>query len=317
MKETVPIDVGNILPDIVAAVILAAFAYLLSYLFPDMAGDLRVVIAGLVAIVGGLGWHYAGRASKRFKQWLLKQWRYIMVVILWVSLEVLLYLAYVDWKTIAFSIAHFVLMAVAAWVLAPYYTKAYTHELSYPEEFREDFQQGLENWEYRGEWRIEREGDGCILIVTESRSGGIAKPCVSWKDYVVEFETRIVNGNTSWIIRAEDTDNYVMLQCQPELLYPHFRTQGRWENLTWTLENPVRLPFRLPLNTWFGVHIEVRGTLLLVTVTLDGREREILRSSRLLEPPTAPVSYQVGSVGFRESAEECANFRNVRVKRLF
>jgi hypothetical protein len=62
----VSIDVGNILPDLAVAVVLAALAYALSYLFPDMAGDLRVVIAGLIAIVGGLSWHHI--ISSRFRK---------------------------------------------------------------------------------------------------------------------------------------------------------------------------------------------------------------------------------------------------------
>jgi len=66
----VSINIGNILPDLIAAVILAALAYALSYLFPDMAGDLRVVIAGLVAIVGGLSWHWVSRSI--YEQFRLK-----------------------------------------------------------------------------------------------------------------------------------------------------------------------------------------------------------------------------------------------------
>jgi hypothetical protein len=249
-------------------------------------------------------------------KWLVQQWRYVVIVILLIVIEVLLYLAYVDWRNVAFSIAHFALIAVTVWLLARRPVKPDGYEPSYREEFREDFRHGLENWEYYGKWSTEREGDGHILIVTESPSGGIAKPCLSWRDYVFEFETKIVNGNSSWIIRAQDTDNYVMLQCQQRQLYPHFRMQTRWEKLAWTKDNPVSLPFSLPLNTWFGVHIEVRGTLVLVTVTVD-RRREILNSNTLLEPPTAPMSYPMGSVGFRESASECAHFRNVRVRRLF
>lgn len=313
-----PRNNGSILPEFIAVVILGVLTYALSSLFPDVDDNLKLAIAGVVAILGWAVWHYViSPRFKRFTQWLVQKWRYVVIVILLIAIEVLLYLAYADWRNVAFSIAHFALIAVAAWLLARY-PKPYTYEPSH-EEFREDFRHGLENWEYHHEekWRTEREGDGCILIVTESPSGGIAKPCLSWRDYVFEFETKIVNGYTSWIIRAQDTDNYVMLQCQQERLYPHFRMQGRWENLPWTKENPVPLPFRLPLNTWFGVHIEVRGTLVLITVTVNDREREILNNSTLLGPPTAPVSYPVGSVGFRESARECAHFRNVRVKRLF
>ena len=190
--------------------------------------------------------------------------------------------------------------------------KPYPHEPVYPKEFHEDFQDGLENWEHSGEWRTEREGDRCILIVTKSERGGIAKPCLSWTDYVFEFETRIVNGNSSWIIRARDTLNYVMLQCQQERLYPHLRMHGNWFK-----QDSVILPITLPLNTWFGARIDVRGAEVVVTVTVNDRKWEILNSSTLLEPSTVPVSYPMGSVGFRESAAECAHFRNVRVKRLF
>jgi hypothetical protein len=312
-------NVRNILLNLIAAVILALIAYTLSLLFPDMDDNLRLVIAGLAAIVGLLSWHYGiSPRFKMFTQWLVQKWRYVVIVILLIVIEVLLYLAYADWRNVVFSLAHFALIAVAAWLLVRY-PKPYTYEPSH-EEFREDFRHGLENWEYHHEekWRTEREGDGCILIVTESPSGGIAKPCLSWRDYVFEFETKIVNGNTSWIIRAQDTDNYVMLQCQEGQLYPHFRMEGRWERVaSWTRKNPVLLPFSLPLNTWFGVRIEVRGTQVLVTVTVNDRETEILNSSALLEPPIAPASYTMGSVGFRESARECAHFRNVHVKRLF
>ncbi len=307
---------GSILPDLIAAVLLAALAYALSFLFPDMDDNLRLAIAGSVAIVGWLVWHYViGRRFKRFTWWLVQQWRYLVIVGLLILIEILLYMAYADWKTIAFSIAHCALIAIAAWLLARYHMKPYSPEPSHSEEFREDFQRDLGNWEYSGEWRTEGEGDRRILIVTQSERGGIAKPCLSWTDYVFEFETKIANQNTSWVIRAKDTGNYVMLQCQQEQLYPHFRVGGKWTNLDWTKENPVILPTRLPLDIWFGVHVEVRGTQVVVTVTVNGRETEILNRP-LLECPPAPVSYPMGSVGFRESSAECAHFRNVRVERI-
>lgn len=112
-------NVGSILPDLIAAVILAALTYGLSLLFPDMDDHLRVIIAGSVAILGGLSLHYVRRMFKRFKHWLLQQWRYLVIVILLILIEVLLYLAYGDWKIIAFSIAHFALIAIATWLLIP------------------------------------------------------------------------------------------------------------------------------------------------------------------------------------------------------
>ena len=194
--------------------------------------------------------------------------------------------------------------------------KTYGAEPIYHEEFREDFQHNLEDWNYSGDWRVERRGDQNVLIVTKSGSGGIAKPCLSWKDYVFKFETKIVEHDTSWIIRAQDTDNYVMLQCQQNKLRPHFRKDGQFADTSkWT--KPITVPIRepLPLNTWFDVRIEVRGTRVVVNVTVNGREKEIFNSP-LLEPPIAPGDYPMGSVGFRESVNECAQFRNVRIRRI-
>jgi len=111
-------NVGNILPDLFTAVILAILAYALSFVFPDMDDNLRLAIAGSVAIVGWLSRHYVSRILNRLRQWLLQQWQCLVIAILLILIEVLLYLAYADWRTIAFSIAHFALIAVAALLLA-------------------------------------------------------------------------------------------------------------------------------------------------------------------------------------------------------
>jgi hypothetical protein len=192
-------------------------------------------------------------------------------------------------------------------------------------EFVEDFRHGLDEWEFRGNWRTDRDGKERILIVTESGDGGIAKPCRLWTDYVFRFETKIVKANTSWIIRASDVLNYVMLQCEPGALNPHFRVAGTWITL-----GSIPLTPPLPLNTWFDVQIRVTGHRVVVTVTEDGVERELL-NDYLLTPRQATItlpgkppqirdvtlSYPAGSVGFREwSSKECAHFRKVRVRKI-
>lgn len=193
-------------------------------------------------------------------------------------------------------------------------------------EFFEDFRHGLEKWEYYGGWRTQREDNQHILIVRDSDAGGIAKPCRLWTDYVFEFETKIAQANTSWIIRASDILNYVMLQCGPAELNPHFRVNGLWFKL-----DSVSLPVALPLNAWFGVRITVTGTRVVVVVRVNDKETEIF-DRHLLEPKMVPAqitqagttqslnvtfSYPIGSVGFREWGKtECAHFRNARVMRI-
>ena len=190
--------------------------------------------------------------------------------------------------------------------------------------FRDSFRHGLRRWEYYGEWRTEQEGNRNVLIVTNSDIGGIARPCRLWTDYVFEFETKIIKHNSTWIIRAKDTFNYVMFQCQPTQIVPHFRVNGHWIRL-----DPIPLQEPLPINTWFGVHIKVKGTRVVVIVKVNGVDKEIYNDA-LLEPQVVDISlgkeppqihkmiisYTMGSIGFRESGKmECAHFREVCVRK--
>ena len=192
-------------------------------------------------------------------------------------------------------------------------------------EFKDKFDQGLENWEYYGDWRIEKEDGRGILVVTNSGDGGIANPCRLWRDYIFEFETKIVKNNTSWIIRARDIFNFVMLQCEPDKINPHYRVNGNWVKL-----DPIPIHEPLPTNKWFGVRVKVSGTRVTVNVTIDSIKREILNET-ILEPKSAKltieqgpsevqniiISFPTGSVGFRESHKrEVAHFRDLSVRKI-
>jgi hypothetical protein len=66
---------GSLLPEFIAAAILAILAYALSFLFPAMNDNLRLAIAGVVAIVGWIAWRYViGQRFKRFTHWLGRTW---------------------------------------------------------------------------------------------------------------------------------------------------------------------------------------------------------------------------------------------------
>lgn len=193
-------------------------------------------------------------------------------------------------------------------------------------EFREDFKRGLQQWEFSGSWKTELEDNHHILIVADSANGGFAKPCRLWNDYTFEFETKIVKSNSSWIIRASDIHNYVMLQCSQSEIVPHFRDRSLWYPL-----RPISLPVKLPVNNWFRVMISVTGNRVRVNAWLDGGEH-VLLDDPLLEPKVGSAkitvgdtsheldfafSFPFGSVGFRQyPGTECAHFRNVCVQKL-
>lgn len=66
--------------------------------------------------------------------------------------------------------------------------------------FTDNFKHQLnEKWEYEGDWKIIEDG---ILAVRNSDVGGITNVGSGWENYDFEFETRIINKFSTWIIRA-------------------------------------------------------------------------------------------------------------------
>ena len=49
--------------------------------------------------------------------WLKRQWRYIVIAVMLVMIEILTYWAYGDWRVISLSLAHFAVAGLAAWLL--------------------------------------------------------------------------------------------------------------------------------------------------------------------------------------------------------
>jgi hypothetical protein len=177
-------------------------------------------------------------------------------------------------------------------------------------EFIEVFAQELQNWEYEGAWAIENKNE---LLVTNSEYGGVAWQCLNWKDYSFEFDTKICNKFTSWIVRAQNARTYVMLQCHPTRIYPHFCVNKHWTKIEWTGQNPLKLPITLPIDTWFHVRIEVKNFDVTITFLIDGKDYSVPTIKDLLQPPIAPIEYGIGSIGFRCSGDEAAFFRNISV----
>jgi len=250
-------------------------------------------------------------------------------------LAILIAWAYANWPQFFNSLLTMLLTTSNTWLPGVLFLWLLTitiylyrkEKIVYEREFKDDFQHGLQKWEYYGDWRSERDDGGNILSITNSDIGGIAKSCRLWDDYIFTFETKIIQSNSSWIIRASDILNYVMLQCSPTEIIPHFRVQGQWFKM-----QPVALTTPLPMNEWLKIRIMVKGTRVVATAKLNAKEK-VLIDQLLLEPQVVPVqvaipntvpsqfnfifSFPLGSVGFRESGNaEHADFRNVHVTKI-
>lgn len=255
-------------------------------------------------------------------RWLLSNWQLVLALALLAGAAYGVFVL----TQVLWAVGITLVLVLSAVLLARYRYQSQTVEaikkriasdtVNFLDVLHETFQHGLANWTYYGDWRIERQDELNILVITNSDKGGIINPCQTWTDYVFEFETKIVSKYTSWIIRAADIDNYVLLQCGQKALKLVHRGKGVWQNLQWSNENPIQLPMLLPLDTWFGVRIEMRNDHVVVVIILNGKRHTILDQPLSIPPFVGPGSYPRGAVGFRAHGDEVACFRHVGVKRI-
>lgn len=203
-------------------------------------------------------------------------------------------------------------------------------------EFKDDFTEGLYNWEFGGEgWKIEFDNGRLILSVSESHDGGITKKGFSWSDYEFSFDTKVIRDTSGWLIRATNRSNYVMIQLNlKDLNKPTLRLYYRYSDPTtpWVLFDEVDLGTEIRLLEWVAVRIAVRGST--VDVFINGEHalhmflpdpirfekvKKVLKEdgkTETVKEGMVALSYPGGRVGFRCDAQEHAHFRNVRVKPL-
>ncbi len=214
-------------------------------------------------------------------------------------------------------------------------------------EFNEDFKNGLDKWEFKGEWRIEEDGRKKILSVANSGAGGFTKKGFNWTDYEFSFETKVIRSATGWIIRANDS-SYFMVQLYLKgdkkyeyKLRPHYhQINGATE--IWVPDDnnsldlsSIELKKEIKLLQWIKVKIKVDGKQ--VDIFLDGKqafhylissggitiEKKLIIKNNQGEEFEATMKEIVplgnnaaGRVGFRCGDGEHAHFKDVNVKPL-
>ena len=124
---------------------------------------------------------------RRCLKWLASQWRYFVVAAFLILIELALYLLYASWYIVAFSVAHFALVAFTAWLLS----------------FRRPARRGVTT-EAKDVQQVIRDAVGLPLGTAPSRIFHMATPCVlpvclrnpRRSEYVyVVVDTRVDNPN--------------------------------------------------------------------------------------------------------------------------
>ena len=168
-----------------------------------------------------------------------------------------------------------------------------------------------------GPWQVT---DDRALVVTGSDQGGLTKTGALWENYTLTFEAKIVNRCLGVIVRAQDLDNYYMLQINKSRIRPHRRVavpavqapahagaedEARPITYTvgWQLFEDLCVDLSNELDQWFTVRISVRGEALEMHVNdnLSWQHGSFLKIA-------------TGKIGFRSAGAERALVRKVRVK---
>lgn len=186
--------------------------------------------------------------------------------------------------------------------------------------FVDDFKGDLgQKWDFVGPWEIIHHE----LVVTGSDQGGLTRAGALWENYTLTFEAKIMNVCLGVIIRAQDLDNYYMLQVNMDRIRPHRRVAFPAIGAGTSPSAPPNSGAALPivyqvgwqifqdnvtplsdkrLDQWFSVRVSVHGRALEMSIDGDKVfcERSFLHNA-------------TGSVGFRNAGAEKALVRNVRV----
>jgi hypothetical protein len=178
-----------------------------------------------------------------------------------------------------------------------------------------------QKWDFVGSWRVTDEN---ALSITNSDPGGLTKVGALWENYTLSFEAKIIKGYLGVIVRAQDLDNYYMLQIALDRVRPHRRVaipvvdpvpankaEGAGEpaiqpvtyTVGWQIFKDLTAPLQHRLDGWFRVRIAVHGQLLRMHIN----DELVWEQAGFLKIPT-------GKIGFRSFGSEHALIRKVRLK---
>lgn len=184
-------------------------------------------------------------------------------------------------------------------------------------------------WVGRGDWIYNRM-EKCHEI-TKSNVGYLFPKTLMWDDYSFEFDFKIANKTCTWIVRAQNLSNYVMLQCANDGINPHIRLDGQWIVYT---HNTTNMTFdnnrQLSYDKWYKAKIVCDKRSINVNIFSDNNkifdrcwvipDTLIWQVKKAGEEATYNIIRQIdfdfGGIGFRNDAYERAFIKNVYLEKI-
>jgi len=186
-----------------------------------------------------------------------------------------------------------------------------------------------DDWIGRGVFEYSRT-ENCFMI-SNSDSGYIYAKSLTWSDYRVSFEFKILRSCLGVVLRAVNLSNYAMLQINTKGIRPHVRVSGGW----YVREcKDVDLCFEkeLSLDKWYKCILSCeKGSINIKLFNKESnffnRNWDIPEGSLFFDfkkdendthPARIafPINLEYGSVGFRNSGEEKSILQNLLIEKI-
>jgi flagellar motor protein MotB len=181
-------------------------------------------------------------------------------------------------------------------------------------QFRENFTDGLINWDAPSSWEIVKDQDLSALRV---QGLGLLKQGESWDNYKTEFDVKVNKESAGWVVRAQNTSNFYLFKLGSEKakaipknsLVRYIFSSGKYLNSLKREDAPgaagvIPLPFKVRNKDFYKVVVALRGNT--ITHYINGIEVD----------SWSDRTFDKGRFGFNASIIEMATIRNVSVAPL-
>jgi alpha-L-rhamnosidase len=130
-----------------------------------------------------------------------------------------------------------------------------------------------------------------------------------WTDYTMSFDTRVINKDTSWVVRASSSSGYLFVlgNTTDEVESPVVLQEVAFGPAEFSVIGHVTLPRSFDALRWNHVTTVTSGAH--ITTSIDGRQVAAFDTGSL---PSGTSVYGAGSVGFATLGAEAA-FRDLDV----
>lgn len=174
-------------------------------------------------------------------------------------------------------------------------------------------------------------GEKCFVIA-DSGSGYIYSKSLTWSNYRVSFEFKIIINYIGAIVRASNLSNYVMLQIRKEGIRPHIKVNEGWSSPeSWKIE----FENNLSLDKWYKCVLTCDADSIDIVIFDKDDKKEKICNRRWSIPLgtmdfyfkkdetdknpikiSFPINLEYGSVGFRSAVGEKALIQNFLIEKI-